>query len=197
MQDLVYEKTKRPELIALTKSAIKMATLRAHHVDFFSRDETSQLLTFTVDSTLQFTDFATIYTTLPRLRTPNFMQAEDVTSPYMPTENLEFVSNYKNMWNQDNELQCSVFCLHGATLRVRFAVPTGRSRLYCFLNPDTTEATYSSWIADNHADELAFWAAGIVWMRSGFPELAQQVQSQQVIPFKELLVASYLSSAHV
>lgn len=197
MQTLVYEKTRRPELVALTKSAIKMATLRAHHVDFWRRDESSQLLTFTPDSSAQFVDFADIFTTVTRLRTPNFMQAEDVTSPFNPTENLEHVSDYKNFWDEYNELRSSVFTLIGSTLKVRFAVQTGRARLYFFQNPDTSELTYSSWIADQHPDELAFWAAGIIWMRSGFPELAKQVMNESVTPFKELLVESYLSSAKV
>lgn len=193
MQALVIEQTKRPELTGVTDSAIRLATLRAHHVDFFSRDQTSQLLTWTPASADLFTDFATIYSTVTRLRTPDFLQAEDVVSPYYPTENLEYVTSFKEFWNEFNEVRTSVFTLIGETLRVKFAVATGRARLFYFRNPDTASATYSSWIADNHPDELAKWAAGIVWARSGFAEQARMVQ-QDIVDFKSLLVTSYLSS---
>lgn len=193
MQTLVIEQTKRPELVGVTDAAIRLATLRAHHVDFFSRDQASQLLTWTPASTDLFTDFATIYNTVTRLRTPDFIQAEDVSSPYYATENVEYVNDFKEFWNEFNELRTSVFTLLGETLRVRFAVATGRARLYYYRNPDTTSATYSSWIADNHPDELAKWAAGIVWARSGFAEQARMVQ-QEIQDFKSLLVTSYLSS---
>ena len=193
MQEAVIVQTKRPELVTLTDSAIRMATIRAHHVDFFSRDAAEQVLTFTPDTTLQFTDFANIYTTVARLRTLDFMQATDITAPYTPTENLEYVNDYKDFWDQDNCLRSSVFTLRGRTLRVRFAVATGRALLNYYQNPDTTSATYSSWIADNHKEELAMWAAGIIWARTGFQEQARTAQ-MLVEDFKALLVESYLSS---
>ena len=51
---------------------------------------------------------------------------------------------------------------------------------------------FSSWIADNYPDELAMWAAAIVFARTGFAEMAADFQRTHVQPFKELLIASHL-----
>lgn len=193
MQTAVIAQTKRPELVAITDNAIRMATLRAHNVDFFSRDEGSQLLTYTPDSTALFVDIANIYATIARLRTPDWLQAEDIVAPYRPTENLEYVTTYKDFWDVDNLLKSSVFTLMGSTLRVKFQVQTGRAKLYYYQNPDTATGTYSSWIADAHPEEVAMWAAGIIWARTGFQEQAQAVQAS-ILSFKDLLITSYLSS---
>jgi len=215
MRDSVISLTKRPELVSVTDMAIRMATIRAHHTDFFPRDQANLVLpVFTIpQGNTLFVDFATIFTTVARLRTPDFLQGEDITT-LNPVENLEFVADFKNFWDESatsqqwqiptdgrdvfgltpNTLRNSVFTLMGDTLRARFMQPTGRARLFYYTNPDTAIATYASWIADTYPDELAKWAAGIVWARSGFTEQAQLTQRDDVMPFKELLVASHLSS---
>jgi hypothetical protein len=80
----------------------------------------------------------------------------------------------------------------GDTLRVYPASATGRMSAYYYKNPVTTEAGYSSWIANEYPDELAMWAAAIVFARTGFAEMAQDFQRTHVLPFKELLVSSHL-----
>lgn len=194
MRDRVIEYTKRPELTALTDNAIKMATLRAHQVDFFPRDQQNQVLTYIIPTGNQlFVDIPTIFTTIPLLRTPDFMQSEDLIT-LQPTENLEHVTEFKNFYDEYNVLKSSVFTQMGEALRARFAGATGRARLFYYKNPDVAVATYASWIADLHQEELAMWAAGIIWARSGFQEQAQITQRDYVLPFKELLITSYLSS---
>jgi hypothetical protein len=194
MQSQVNVYTKRPELVSLTDSAIRMATLRAHQVDFFSRDQLNGALAYTVPSSGQpYVDIAGIYTTFPKLRTPDFMQSLDATTLY-PSENLEYVVDFKNFWDEWNILRSSVFTLLGSTLRMSSAANTGRLQLYYYGNPDVTTLGYSSWIADLYKEELAMWAAAIVWMRSGFQEIAQQSQVNSIMPFKEMLITSHLSS---
>jgi hypothetical protein len=193
MQAEVIANTKRPELVTLTDSAIKMATLRAHHVDFFPRDSANALLTYTVPVGNEFfTDIPDIFTLVPQLRTSAWAQGEDTTT-FVPNENLEYVVEYKNFWDEYNELRSSVFTLMGETMRMRFLAPTGRARLYYYKNPIVTSGGYSSWIADLHKEELAKWAAAIVWQRSGFQEIAASMQAT-VNDLKSLLVESYLSS---
>lgn len=194
MQAAVIAQTKRPELVTLTDSAIRMATLRAHQVDFFSRDQASVPILYTpLVSNQIYVDYATIYAGLPLLRTPDFMQSVDQAT-LLPTENLEFVVDYKYFWDEYNELRQSIFTLVGSTLRARTISNTGRFDLYYYKNPDVSTGLYSSWIADLYKEELAMWAAAIVWMRSGFQEIAQQTQANSIMPFKEMLVTSHLTS---
>lgn len=194
MQTKVNDLTKRPELVALTNSAIRMATIRAHQVDFFSRDQSNSLLVYTPYSGNEiYTDIPTIYSTFPRLRTPDFLQILDATSG-VPVENLEYIGDYKNFWDNEGCLKRSVFTMLGGTLRFRSLSNTGKAQFYIYQNPITTDAGYASWIADLYPEELAMWAAAIVWMRSGFQEIAQQVNSTQVEAFKAMLVESHLIS---
>jgi hypothetical protein len=193
MRDEVIANTKRPELVSLTDSAIKMATLRAHHVDFFPRDATSYLLTYAVPVGNElWTDIANIYSVITNFRAPDFMQGEELVT-FIPNENLEYVVDFKNFWDEYNSLRSSVFTLLGDTLRIKFVAPTGRARLFYYKNPVVTPVGYSSWIADLHKEELAKWAAAIVWARSGFQEIAATMKDT-VTDFKVILTESYLSS---
>lgn len=194
MRDLVNAQTKRPELVTLTDSAIRLATLRAHQVDFFSRDQASSVLTYTPPTTNEiFVDIPDIYTVVGRLRTPDFVHIEDLTT-LLPTEQLEYAVDYKNFWNAENELKQSVFTLLGTSLRIRAYASTGRCRFYYYLNPVVSSVGYSSWIADEYPEELALWAAAIIWMRSGFQEIANSTQRDIIVPFKDMLVTSHLTS---
>lgn len=193
LRDLVYGLTKRPELAGLTALAIRQATLRAHQVDFFQRDARNAVLTYTppVASEL-FVTIPNIYSLAARLRTPDFLQGQDVLT-LLPHENLEYVNSYKEFWDEYNELRCSRFTLQGEDLLVRFAGATGRAVLYYYVNPVVTDAGYSSWIADEYPEEVAQWAAAIVWNRSGFQEIAQTTMNGIVIPFQAMLVESHLT----
>lgn len=193
MRDEVIALTKRPELISVTDIAIRIATLRAHQVDFFPRDVASHPLTYTVPTgNVLFVDIPALYTAVPLLRTPDFLQGLDNVT-LLPNENLEYVPSYKDFWDEHNELRGSVFTLMGDVLKVRFAGATGRATLYYYKNPDVAEATYSSWIADTYKQDLAQWAAAIVWNRTGFQEVGQTTMQQQVVPFQSLLVESHLT----
>jgi len=192
MQAAVNDLTKRPELVTVTNLAIRTATLRAHAVDFFPRDRSSFVFTYTPPNSTSFVDIPSIYTSIPLLRSAEFLQSEDALT-YSATENLEYISSPEQFWDEDNLRRYSVFTQIGDSLRCSFASATGRARLWHYVNPDVSSGSYSSWIADLYQDELAYWAAGIVWARSGFQEQAQQTQ-QHVLAFKDLLITGHLAA---
>jgi hypothetical protein len=192
MRTAVQAITNRPELVSITDMAIRLATLRAHGIDFFPRDRASMVLSYTPVASSPFTEIAGVYTTDPLLRTPEFMQSEELVT-YAATENLAYIPSVQDFWDEDNILKYSVFTQIGDTLRCSFASATGRARLWYYRNPDVSVSSYSSWIADLHKDELAMWAAGIVWQRTGLQEQAAGAQ-QTVLGIKDLLITSYLTS---
>lgn len=68
-----------------------------------------------------------------------------------------------------------------------FQVWTGAAQLVYYANPSFTATEANSWIANTYPDEIASWAAGIVFARTGFAEMAQNFQEIHVKPFKETL----------
>jgi hypothetical protein len=86
----------------------------------------------------------------------------------------------------------SIYNLIGDTLRIYPQLQTGRLQVNYYANPNTTSGGFSSWIADTYPDELAMWAAAIVFARTGFAEMANDFQRTHIAPFKELLIASHL-----
>lgn len=190
LETLVIGQTRRPEIPAVTKAAIKSATLRAHHTDFFPRDLNTTLLTYTPSSTAILYDFPSIHATLVRLRSLQFLQGIDAATS-APVENLEY-RTADDLFDSDGNRRPHVYTLIGATLRIYPVQATGAMNAFFFQNPDVTEAGYSSWIADTYPDELAMWASAIVFARTGFLDMANQYNENHIKPFKEMLIDSHL-----
>lgn len=188
---LTLTHTKRPELQALTESAIRIATLRAHHVDMFPRDQKVQELSYVVSPTAMFYDFPNVSATLlPRLRSIVSVYTLTVDGGHK-LEELEF-REPNDLYDAEGAPRRYVYTLIGDTLRCYFDMPTGRAEVLFFANPVTSSTDYSSWIANEYPDDVAAWAAAIVFSRSGFAEMAQQYQNDYIKPFKEMLLASHL-----
>lgn len=187
----VVELTRRPEIPGITAAAIKSAILRAHHTDFFPRDLSSAVLSYSLPvSTPLFQDFANISALLPALR--NFQAVMSIDSvTQVPVEKLEY-RDLDDLYMTDGTQRTSVYSLLGDTLRCYFLAWTGALNVIYYRNPTFTETEAVSWIADTYPDEIASWAAGIVFARTGFMEQAQASQELHVKPFKESLIASHL-----
>lgn len=190
MEALVIGQTRRPEVAAITQAAIRTATLRAHHTDFFNRDLAMGTLSYTPSSSASLYDFADVSTTLIRMRAFQLLQCIDATTA-VPTETLGY-REVQDLYDSDNVMRTSVYTMIGDTLRIYPVAATGKLTAYYYKNPVTTEIGYSSWIANEYPDELAVWAAAIVFARTGFAEMANDFQKTHVQPFKELLVSSHL-----
>lgn len=191
MTDLVVAETRRPELGSVTTAAIKSATLRAHHTDFFPRDlvgDSTQ--TFSPNSSAYFYDFPNVSTLFPRCRSIQFVQMLDTVN-FRPVEKLEY-RNTNDNYDENGDRRPSIYNLIGDTLRILPQDPTGRIEVFYYQNPNLIELQYSSWIADTYPEELAKWAAGIVFARTGYLEQANNYQDTHVKPFKEILIASHL-----
>jgi hypothetical protein len=189
MRTAVFGITRRPELAALTDTAIRLATQRAHQIDFFPRDLARSVLVYNVVPTKMFYDFPNISVTLPGLR--SLKNGYGLTIEGFQIEQLEYRST-DDLYDSDGRPRRYVYTLVGDTLRCYFDMPTGQLEVYYFKMPVVTEAGYASWIADNHPDELAQWAAAIVFARSGFMEIAQKIEREEISLFKEMLLSNYL-----
>lgn len=190
LETLVVDQTRKPEVPAITKAAIRAAVLRAHHVDFFPRDLALVQLDYAPSSSSYFYDFTSVYNTIPRLRVIQLLQSVD---PIMliAVEELEFRVP-DDLYDQTGAMRAHMYTMIGDTLRVYPLAATGKFSVYHYQNPIVTATGLSSWIADTYPDEIAMWAAAIVLARTGFAEMAADMQKTHVQPFKELLISSHL-----
>jgi len=186
---LTVEQTRRPEIPDITAAAVRTATLRAHHVDFFPRDLSLGLLSYVPSGTM-FYDFQNVSQSLQRLRSIKHLQSMEVGTG-RPTEQLEF-REQDDIYDNTGDRRPSIYTLLGDTLRAFPTSQTGELGVFYYQNPNTAAEQYSSWIADNYPDELAVWAAAIVFARTGFAEMAQQFMQMHVDPFRSMLVESHL-----
>lgn len=190
LEALVLEQTRRPEVPAVTSAAIRTATLRAHHTDFFQRDLSLTSLTYTPSSSAFLYDFPAVSGSLLRLRSIQLLHSVEIATG-LATEELGY-RELQDLYDADNNRRTSIYTLIGDTLRIYPESATGRLDVYYYQNPVTDSVSYSSWIANTYPDELAMWAAAIVFARTGFAEMAADFQKTHVVPFKELLVSSHL-----
>lgn len=187
--DLTVEQTRRPELTDITAAAVRTATLRAHHTDFFPKDLTSVALPYT-PSSAAFYDFPNIGASALRLRSIKHIQCTDSVTG-APVEQLEY-REQDDLYDSDGNRRPHVYTLLGDTVRIYPQKPTGLATVFYYQNPNTNGLQYSSWIADAYPDELAAWAAAVVFARTGFAEMAQQFMQLHVDPFRSMLVESHL-----
>lgn len=190
LYDRTVEQTRRPELQALTESAVRTSVLRAHHTDFFPADLREGAVVYTPSSTAWQYDLPSLGTLLPRYRAiKNLIGTEAVTG--RPIEQFEFRES-DDMYTTEGCRRTSVYTLLGSTLRIVPAAASGTLNVYYYENPDVTELTFSSWIADMYPDQLAMMAATAVWARTGFREQANSAEEAWNRPFKEMLINSHL-----
>lgn len=194
----VMDHTRRPELVALTKSAIRTAVLRAHHLDFFPRDKDIKVLSYTVDPSTTFYDFS-MAAELPKCRTVakvySSLESDRTGTFALPQDHLTEELEYREIDDLYDENGCRrryIYTVVADTLRCFPETPTGRLNVVFFKDPDTSDAGLNSWIARQYEDDVAAWAAAIVFARSGFLEQAQYFDNTFVRPFKDSLVQSNL-----
>lgn len=190
LYDLIVDYTKRPELITLTKAALKAATVRAHTSGFFYRDAMSNSQSLVLDPSKVWIDIPNVYSLINNLRAIQCVQMLQESNDF-PLQTLEYVDR-QDIWRPNsNSLKTGVYTLEGSTLRLYPNFLTNRIKIEGFVLPVVTEVGFSSWIANDFAEDLAMWAASIVHARTGALELARANLEANVRPFKEMLAETY------
>lgn len=187
--ELTTQITRRPELGPLTATAVRMATQRAHTSGFFARDSVSQILTCELTDR-PWIDFQDPYTLIPNLRAIERVEMVDTTT-LVPLESLTYEER-TNMLDSSGALKSGRYVMEGALLRLYPRLFSERANVQFYRLPVLTQVGFQSWIADTYPEEVAHWAAAVVFARSGALEQAQAFQRVHVAPFKEMLLETYL-----
>lgn len=161
----VYTLTNRPDLVAETELAVKKATLKMHHVDFFKKDLFETGITWNPVAYIQSLEYKVI---APRWRKLSYLRKYQDGVPGVffsqltPEESLD-------RYNVQKENICY---LAGDMIEIRSDSQDLYMLLGAYLHPDITTTGYSSWIADEHPYAIVFDAAASIFKAIGQDEKA-------------------------
>lgn len=167
-----YLLTGRPDLVEETKSAIRAATLKAHHSDFYSRDIYETVITADEAAYIHSIDYPSI---ISNFRAIKYLRKIDVATGQAsafidvitPEEVLDSYSRTKN----------DVAYVAGRAIELRSSTEVQKIILGCYVNPVITEGSYSSWVADLFPYVIIYEAARVLFKMTGFDEQAAQYNS--------------------
>lgn len=174
----VYLITKRRDLVARTESAIKAATLKAHHADFFYPD--------IVEVSIEFQDEAFIQNFNPTEILPRFRKAKYIRQWHggVQGEAGKFLDHIQieNAFDSYNYIKTDVFYLAGQLIQIRTTTPLKRCLFGCYVHPVMGPEECKSWIAQAMPFTIIYEAARTIFksigMQSEAAEMAQLVAEQ-------------------
>lgn len=201
----VYSLTNRPDLVAETQSAVRAATLRAHHLDFFVKDlyensfqfDTSDFYqTFPTNLIPQFRAISYVRKYYPGVTNDTQYQAELVPPlsaiGYYPGNNLpdgrflDIVSP-TNVLDSYHMNRVDVAYMAGQNINIRSGDKLQYILFGAYIHPNITQAAYQSWIATENPYCIIFDAASVIFKTIGYDAqfqaynaLVQQEQNQVI-----------------
>ena len=161
----VYTLTNRPTLVAETLTAIRSATLKLHQLDYFYPDLEESAVAFSAADFVQSLDYVLL---IPRWRALKYARKTNSTGTELGT--LFEVMSPEFVLTPYHIDRVNVCYAAGRQLQFRSSTSFQYIFLGYYVNPDVTEASYSSWIADRHPYAIVFEAAATVFKAIGDTE---------------------------
>ena len=179
--------TKRPDLVDRTKQAIRSATIKAHHSDFYYKD--------IVEVPVQFTTLFYLQSFLPTEVVPQFRMAKyirlwqgDLTGDVGKFLTPIQIENSLDLYQQK---KVDVFYMAGQLLQIRGACTIDKVLFGCYVNPVVLpEAAYSSWIASDQPYAIIYEAARQVFKSISYTEQANEYSNLVAEEYAELKLSS-------
>lgn len=168
----VYTITNRPDLVSETKLAVKAATLKAHQLDFFWKDIEETGVSFSTEDYVQALEYRTL---LPRYRALKYIRKSDVNGTPGALLSVITPAMALDRYGADRTDVCYAA---GEVIQIKSSTLLQYILFGCYLNPDITEASYSSWIALDHPYAIIYEAAASIFKMIG--------QDEQATVFKKL-----------
>jgi hypothetical protein len=168
----VYGLTGRPDLDVRTINAVKRATLRAHHLDFFSRDLYEVPLVFDTPAYLQEIEYRTV---IPRFRAIKYLRHYDAVTD-SAGKFLNKITPEETL-NNYGETKTDVFYIAGDVIQIRSSILLEYLLSGWYRHPDITDSGFSSWIADEHPSAIVYAAAREIFKSIGKDEEYQRMAS--------------------
>lgn len=163
----VYNLTGRPDRTVESLAAVKAATLKAHQSDYYYKDIFEAGLTFPSSEYVQNLDYRTI---LPRWRALKYIRKYDLVND-TPGAFLELILP-EMVLDRYNIQKTDICYTAGAYIQINSSTQEQNYLLGCYLQPDITDLTYTSWVAIDHPYAIVFDAAATVFKAIGKDEEA-------------------------
>lgn len=172
----VYQITNRPDLVSATKLAIRAATLKAHHSDYYPKD--------LFETGIQWDDIRYIQSLDYRLIVPQWRAFK-----YLRKYSDSLAGKFFTMLTPEETLDDygiareDVCYLAGSQIEIRSSTEDEFMLLGCYVHPITTELNYTSWIALDRPFAIIYEAAASIFKQTGFDE--------QFSVFQQLVLQEY------
>ena len=172
MLDDVYEITNRPDLIGETKAAVKAATLKAHHSDFFSKDIHEEGFVFPGLGYKQSFDYIQAVDNFRAFKYAR--KAEDACDD----AGIFFeIITPEEVLDSYGRNRCDIAYVAGRVLEMRSSTEFDRFLLGCYVHPIVREGAYCSWVAMQYPYAVIYEAARIVFKAIGKVDESSQMTS--------------------
>lgn len=180
IQSDVISITNRPNLVTQIQVAIRAATLKAHRLDYFPKDLKESGIAWSIPAYQQSFDYRGFDS---RWRSFKYLRKYDgSTSPGTPGDFFTVITPDQVL--DDYLMQrTEVVYLAGANYEILSKTQDANMLLGYYRNPDTTIATYDSWIALDHPFAITYEAAALIFKQTGYDE--------QVLNMRQLVAEEY------
>lgn len=184
----VFSMTNRPDLVNQTILAVKAATLKAHHSDFYPKDIFETGVVFDSAAYLQSLEYKLL---IPRYRALKYMRKTDVLAT--DTGLLFTVVVPEQIVDAYNVNKDDIVYLAGSVLNIRSSTLLQYLFMGCYVHPDITDDGYDSWIYLDHPFAIVYEAVAMIFKSIGFDEQATMFQRIVAEQYAELKIDSVLA----
>lgn len=182
LQQMVYAVTNRPDLVAETLTALKAATLKMHHSDFYPKDIFETGIEF---ATSDFYQTFEVKVPIPLYRAHKYSRYYDAVGQ-VAGKKFEFISPEKVIDGYSVE-RVDILYPAGVNLQYKGSIEFQYILFGCYVHPNVADTTYASWIADEHPYAIVFEAVRVLFGGVGLQEQAimyEKFVSEQLAELK-------------
>lgn len=165
-----YTLTNRPDLVGETALAVKAATLKMHHSDFYPKDLTETAIEWAVPDYYQSLEYRTLF---PRWRAFKFLRKYD-SAASSPGKFFTLLTPEQILDRYGIE-KTDICYLAGEMMEIKSSTQDQYMLLSYYQQPVTSESGYDSWIALDHPFAIVYEAARMIFKQVGFDEQASQM----------------------
>jgi len=167
----VYTLTNRPDLVGVSTTAIKAATLKAHQSDFYSKDIFETVLA--CEGEPDYVTSIDYISIVCNYRALKYLRALDDTG--QPAQFITMTTP-EGILDGYGAQKTDIVYVAGRILEVRASTLVSKFLFSCYVNPITTAEGYASWVADLYPFAIIYEAARVVFKSIGFDEQAAAYQ---------------------